>query len=488
LPIGHIQLARVDSYIPVTDTVILINDSITATLLLVQFSITRFASLLALAAGFLYTAFLIVPQALTLPGAFAPNGLLGANLQTPAWLNEIWHLGLPSAVIAYALLKGLDGVMPIPRSAVRLAIIITMTAVFAVTCGLFWLTTAGIGFLPPIMTDSLHSNASWDFLPPVALSVVALALLWRRQYSSLDLCILIVIEIWMFDALLFYEMDTRYALLWYGGRAFATFAASLVLLYLLAETAVLYGRLARSHVMLERERNTRLMNVEAVTASIAHEMAQPLAAIATNGDAALEFLENSPPKLDQVRVALNDMIEDSHRTASSIDGIRALFRKTDQSRQPVNVNEIALDVLQSLRAELRAHGVTSNPDLASGMPLIEGNRAQLHQVVFNLVHNAVEAMASSSDRKRMLRLITKRRGRDTIVLAVRDSGPGIDPKRLDDIFDAFVTTKAQGMGLGLAICRTIVERHGGQLTATSDGEDGALFEVVLPIRSMADNG
>src|SRR5262245_5228930 len=234
LPFGQIQLPRVDSYIPVVDTMILINDSITATLLLAYFSITRSPSLLALAAGFLFTAFLIVPHALTLPGAFAPDGLLGARLQTPAWLNEIWHLGLPSAVTAYALLK--RGAKQIPPGSIRLAIFTTVMAVLAVTCALLWLTTEGVESLPAIMVDLMHSDAPWVFLPPVGLSIIAMALLWSRRSSLLDLWLLIVIEIWMFDALLFYVLTTRYSLLWYGGRAFATFAASLVLLFLLSET------------------------------------------------------------------------------------------------------------------------------------------------------------------------------------------------------------------------------------------------------------
>jgi len=240
-------------------------------------------------------------------------------------------------------------------------------------------------------------------------------------------------------------------------------------------------------MLLERERNNRLMNLEAVTAAIAHEMAQPLAAIATNGDAALEFLAGSPPDLDEARIALSDMIEGSHRTADAIDGIRGLFRKTSQTRQPVNLNEIALEVLQSMRVELLQNGVVSRPELATGLPVVEGNRSQLHQVVFNLVHNAVEAMSSTSGQDRVLQLLTKRRGRDTVLIAVQDSGPGIDPMQLDKIFDAFVTTKARGMGLGLAICRTIVESHGGRLTAASDGKEGALFEVVLPINPKAHN-
>jgi Membrane-associated sensor, integral membrane domain len=184
IPVGQIQLPRLDSFIPVVDTVILINDSITATLLLALFTITGFRSLLALAAGFLFTAFLIVPHALTLPGAFAPNGLLGARLQTPAWLNELWHLGLPSAVIAYALLKRADGANPIPRRAKRFAIFATVVLVFALTCALLWLTTEGVEFLPTIMTDLLHSDAAWDSFPPVVLRVCPETLDWIAELSQ----------------------------------------------------------------------------------------------------------------------------------------------------------------------------------------------------------------------------------------------------------------------------------------------------------------
>ena len=481
LPFGQIQLPRVDSYIPVVDTMILINDSITATLLLAYFSITRSLSLLALAAGFLLTAFLIVPHALTLPGAFTANGLLGARLQTPAWLNEIWHLGLPSAVIAYALLKRRDVAKPIPRSSIPFAISATVLAVFAMTCTLVWLTTEGVEFLPVIMVDLLHSDAPWVFLPPVILSIVAMVLLWSRRDSLLDLWLLIVIEIWMFDALLFYKLTTRYSLLWYGGRAFATFAASLVLLFLLSETTVLYRRLAKANIMLKRERDHKLMNIEAVAASIAHEVKQPLTAISANCSAALQCLGETPPQLQEAREALNDIVSDSRRTSEALDGVRSLFRRVDQGRQPINVNEIALEVLQSLRTEFKEHGITACPELASGIPLIQGNRGQLQQVILNLVHNAIEAMDAKADRIRVLRLRTARNGTDAIVVAVQDSGPGIEPKQLDGIFDAFVTTKAHGMGLGLAICRMIVERHGGQLTASSDGRNGALFKFVLPM-------
>jgi signal transduction histidine kinase len=256
-----------------------------------------------------------------------------------------------------------------------------------------------------------------------------------------------------------------------------------VLAALFSERRESEARLARSNILLERERDNKLMNVEAITASIAHEVKQPLAAIVANGSAALRFLENAPPAHDQIRAALNSIISDSHRTGDLFDGIRALFRKVDQGRQPIDVNEIILAVLQSLRGQFKDHGVVTRSDLTSELPLVDGNRNQLQQVIFNLLHNALEAMEATKDPSRVLRVKTELRGHDAIVVAVEDSGPGIDPNQLDGIFGAFFTTKPHGMGLGLAICRMIIERHGGQLTASSDGKRGASFQFVLPIET-----
>jgi PAS domain S-box-containing protein len=234
-------------------------------------------------------------------------------------------------------------------------------------------------------------------------------------------------------------------------------------------------------ITLERERDNKLMNIEVVTASIAHEVRQPLAAIAINGSAALRFLEMVPLDIDEVRAILNAMMGDCHRVSEVFDTIRALFRRVDQKREPTLVNEIALDVLQSMREELTDHGVTTETELAPELPRVDGHRSQLRQVIFNLIHNAIESMDNTMDRSRVLRVISKSQGPDAIIVAVEDSGPGIDLRRLDSIFDPFITTKPDGMGLGLAICRMIVERHGGKLSALSDGKNGARFQLVLPV-------
>jgi len=237
-------------------------------------------------------------------------------------------------------------------------------------------------------------------------------------------------------------------------------------------------------IKLERERENKLLNMQAITAAIAHEVRQPLAALVTNANAALRFLGKVPADHDEVRAALNRMISEGHRTSDVFDSIRALFRKTDQGRQSIDLNEIVLGVLQSLREELKNRGIETHPELMSDLPHIIGHKTQLREVIFNLIDNALDAMKSTTNLNRVLRVKTALHGSDAIVVTVEDNGSGLDPKQLESIFDAFVTTKADGIGLGLAICRMIVENHGGQLSASSDGKSGAMFQCILPVKSL----
>ena len=199
-------------------------------------------------------------------------------------------------------------------------------------------------------------------------------------------------------------------------------------------------------------------------------------------------MERVPLDIDKVRAILNQMMSDCHRVSEVFDTIRALFRRVDQKREPTVVNEIVHDVLQSMHEELTDHGVTTETELAPELQRVEGHRNQLRQVIFNLIHNAIESMDSTIDGRRVLRVTTKSQGPDEIIVAVEDSGPGINPRGLDSVFDPFITTKPDGMGLGLAICRMIVERHGGKLSASSDGKNGARFQLVLPVRVTDSRG
>ena len=217
------------------------------------------------------------------------------------------------------------------------------------------------------------------------------------------------------------------------------------------------------------------MNIEAITSAIVHEVRQPLAAIAATGYAGIRWLTKTPPDFDEARAAMTQMVSDSHRASQTLESICTLFKSADLEAQPVDLNGIVLGALEVLRGELKDHGVITRTELAPELPLVPGHSGQLQEVMLNLVRNAIDAMDSITDRARVLRVRTERDGREAIVVSVEDSGPGIDPEKLDSIFDAFVTTKPQGKGLGLAICRMIISRHEGQLSASADNKSRALF-------------
>ena len=238
--------------------------------------------------------------------------------------------------------------------------------------------------------------------------------------------------------------------------------------------------LSRSIAELQRERSNKLMNLEAMAASIGHEVRQPLASIASNGSAARRFLSHTQPNLTEARLALERIINDAHRASQVFDNIRALFGKTDRSYGPIDLSALIRGVLQALDGELKEHGIATETALGGALPPVMGHRGQLQEVFVNLIRNAIEAMDGSTAGRRTLRLRTEREADDSIVVAVEDSGPGIDPGRADDIFDAFITTKPHGMGLGLAICRMIVQRHEGRLSAAPASPTGSIFRVALP--------
>jgi C4-dicarboxylate-specific signal transduction histidine kinase len=217
-----------------------------------------------------------------------------------------------------------------------------------------------------------------------------------------------------------------------------------------------------------------------MAASISHEVKQPLASIAMNGGAAQRFLKHMPPNVEEVQSALNRMIGDCHRASQVFDNIRALFGKGDAGYEPIDVNELIRGVLSTVQADLDDHGIIASVRLSEDLPKILAHKGQLEEVLLNLVRNAMEAMQTGKNDHRLLQ-VSSEPGGGKIIVAVEDSGPGIDPNHAESIFDAFVTTKSQGMGLGLALCRMIIVRHSGELTASPAHPRGSIFRIGLPI-------
>jgi PAS domain S-box-containing protein len=227
---------------------------------------------------------------------------------------------------------------------------------------------------------------------------------------------------------------------------------------------------------------SRVTTVGELTASIAHEVNQPITGVVSNAEAALRWLGHEPPNLDKVREVLGQIVKDGMRAGDVIHRIRALIKKAPPRMAWVDLNEAILDVTTLTRSELLKHGVSLQTQLATGLPPIEGDRVQLQQVILNLTLNAVEAMSGVDEGAREMRISTGKETSNGVLVSVRDSGPGLDPQSVDHVFEAFHTTKPDGLGMGLAICRSIIEAHGGQLWATANEPRGAVFQFTLPLQ------
>src|SRR5260221_634515 len=226
---------------------------------------------------------------------------------------------------------------------------------------------------------------------------------------------------------------------------------------------------------------TRVTTLGELTASIAHEVNQPLAAVIANAEACLRWLDRETPNLDGARRSVEWIIDDGNRASEVIRRVRALAKKTDIEKVPLDVNEVVREVIALVRGELISHQVSVRTEFAPALPMILGDRVQLQQVIINLVMNGIEAMQSVTDRPRELVIRSGQDETQQVLVSVTDCGVGISAENADRLFNAFFTTKASGMGMGLSICRSIMEAHGGRLWTTANIPHGATFQFILPV-------
>ncbi|NGO55318.1 ATP-binding protein [Allomesorhizobium camelthorni] len=246
----------------------------------------------------------------------------------------------------------------------------------------------------------------------------------------------------------------------------------------LSEEALRRSERQLQQVEMELAHANRVAAMGQMSTSIAHEVNQPVAAAITNAHVALHWLDSEQP--EKVRQALNRTIKSGNRASEVIDRIRAFIKKTPPRMDSLEVNDAILEVIALTRSEAVKNGISVQTQLAEGLPVIQGDRVQLQQVVLNLIINALEAISGLGEGARELMISTGKAKSDGVFVAVRDSGPGVSPTNLERVFEAFYTTKSDGLGMGLSICRSIIEAHGGRLWATASEPQGAIFEFTLP--------
>jgi signal transduction histidine kinase len=483
-PFARIPLKNTEVLLPAYAAAVFVSELITSALLLALFSVQRSRAVLTLSIGYLFSGLMVVPWAVTFPGVFASIGILDVGMQSTASIAALRRLGFPLFVLAYALLKDSNHSVRNARGSVRSTILGSVASVVVIVCGLSWLIVTSDEALPDFVRDTRNVSELWQYVPATAglICVAGLVVLWTRRRSVLDLWLMVVLCTLIIEIVLlsYLSAGLRLSVGWWAGRLYGFLSASMVLLVLLLEATMLYARLARSVSAERRAREARLTAMEAFSASIAHEVNQPLASMVTNADAGLRWLGRQSPDLAEARAALTRIVNDGHRAGKVIEGIRTMFRKGAQERTAVNVNHLIDEVLRRCQGELQLGHVSVQAELDEQLPLVTGSPVQLQQVISNLVANAIDAMSAVTDRERVLRVKSALQDTGSILVSVEDSGTGLDPKYKERIFEPFFTTRSDGMGMGLMFCRSVIEAHGGRLWTTATEPQGAIFQFTLP--------
>jgi C4-dicarboxylate-specific signal transduction histidine kinase len=224
-----------------------------------------------------------------------------------------------------------------------------------------------------------------------------------------------------------------------------------------------------------------------LSASIAHEVIQPIGATLTNAEAALHLLGHQPPNLEKARQVLAQIVQDSIRAGDIVHRIRALMKKAPSPKGRLDINATIRAVIELARSEAVKNGISVQTRLAKHLPVVRGDQVQLQQVMLNLITNAVEAMSAHAAGARDLLIRTAKTRSGGVLVAVHDSGPGVDPANLEHIFDAFFSTKADGLGMGLSICREIIQAHGGRLSAARGTDRGTILQFALPASTASES-
>lgn len=482
LPVHNVRLPEIDAFIPVIDAVIAVTELIIGAKIYVQAVVFRSRALTVLASCFVASAFLVVAHALTFPGAFSPNGLFGAKVNTTAWLGMFRMWAFPAAVIPYALLKSAEAAASsAERPPVR--VVWAVAGALALAASAILLTTAGHDLLPPLFLDrreAFHPGLTVATGLAIALTLGAMFLLFQKRPSVLDTWLFVALVAWLIEQILNIFLHERFSLGWYSLNGLMLASNLIVMLALIAEGARTYVRLALTTAARDREVEVRLMSMEAVAAAIAHEIAQPLTAITLSAKAGLNSLMREPPDPEKALEALRDTINAGKRGFDVVKSIRADLAIGPGRRSQFSLNDLASETASLLDRELAARHVSLQFSLAEGLSPILADRVQIQRVLINLLTNAIDSLGATRRRARRIAIYTAQSDDQSVLLEISDSGDGIAPEKVEDIFKPFFTTKSTGTGLGLSLSRTIVEEHGGRLWASPNQERGATFHLQLP--------
>ena len=489
LPFAKVRLSEVWPFIPIYEAALGINDLITAVLLLAQYTIVRARALLVLACGYFFTALIVIPHVMSYPGVFAPTGLMGSGPQTTAWLYIAWHALFPVFVLGYALLRGENGWR---GDKTRPGVLIAggLLGVVVLTLAITALTTLGHNSLPAFMIANHYSSSAMLFLGGAWLfSFAALAVLWlRKPHSILDIWLMVVMCAWIFDVALSAVFNAgRFDLGFYAGRVYGFLAASFVLIVLLLETGALYARLVHAAEIERNERERQLKAAQGrlehlsrvnelgqMVTALVHEVKQPLTALSNYIRTSGQFVHFDEPA--KAKAELARAAEQARRASTILERLRDYVKRGEVTEQNEDLSVLIEEIVPMSLAGLQGENIRMNVILHPKAWLASIDKLKIQQVLHSLIKNAIEATAGQADRE--IDIATMLAG-DMIEIVVSDNGPGLAPHVHEQLFEPFVTTKPNGMGVGLSICRSIVEQHGGRVWADTEAQRGTAFHFTV---------
>jgi signal transduction histidine kinase len=476
---ARLPLSRINVFLPVTSAILVTGNTITATMLFAEGHVLRSRPLLVLGAGYLYTGLMLVARAMTFPGAFAPHGLLGADANTAIWLSTASLVGLPIAIILYLRLSRLVDeplAQPPSRSPLSLYVIVPVVAAILLTL----LATASEPLLPPLTVALVHYAPSFYALPFAVLLLIAsvMIVLWLEKRSELDLWLLIVLLGWLLEIGLVLFSPGRFSVGWYVGQIMGLLSGLFVLYALIVETNTLYAHSVRQLVTERQERENRFLMRDAIAASIAHELRQPLSVIVIDSQVARKKSAGEDREMADL---LDEIATTALRANDIIQSTHAMFGREACRKQPIHLDELLRSALAVVQSSAHAQHVSIDLIVKGQLRPVTGNWMQMQQALLNLFQNAIEALSRVNGRHRILTVrCVPSEDEEGLTIRVEDNGPGIALADREIIFTPYFTTRAEGTGLGLAITRLVVESHGGQVGVESLSPSGTAFVIRLP--------
>ena len=478
-------LRPADAFVPITSTMLIMADWITATLLFAQALVLRARPLHVLAAGYFSSGLFVILRVLALPGVLAPQDA-GTNI--PLWFYLTSHAALPLAIMAYAWLNRALAQPPGYRSPGRTlagAVILAGSLILASTVS----ETSFPWSSPIFLTTSLV----------LLLLIAAMITLGLTLHSVLDLWLLLVLWGWLLEVALITLASSAYTAGWYAARSLGLMSGLFVLFALLAETSKLYAQTALQLIAQTQEREHRSMIRDAITASIAHELRQPLSAILLDAHVSRQALyshkDGKPVPPGEIAPILDDIIASGQRASDIIESTRGIFgRESPQPKILTDIGALLNSTLALVAGNARANDVLVELAVEGQPGPVAVNRLQVQQAFMNLFQNAIEALSHSSALHRTLRVrcmpwtdspedAGEGRG---VTIRVEDNGPGIPPDDRERVFNVFYTTRPGGTGMGLAIARSVIEEaHGGSLDVEPRLPMGTAFVIHLPYDGAA---